>query len=149
MTEAIHDRYNVFEHSGDHKLYHQMRREDPVYCAIGPVTGNRIWFITRYDDCNELIKDQRIGKELRRNLSPKLLEQWPEPPAVFQSVNKHMLNMDEPNHTRLRTLVHKAFTPRIIAQMQPRIQEICDSLLDEIADKGQMDLIADYGVLFL
>lgn len=148
MAQATHTNpYNIFENIGNHRLYHQMRREDPVHCAIDPYTGNRFWYITRYDDCESLIKDLRIGKELRTKLPAELHAQWPEPSPMIKALDKHMLNMDPPNHTRLKNLVHKAFTPRIIRQLRGRIQEICDDLLDVVADKGEMDLMDDYAAI--
>lgn len=138
--------YNVFE-NGNHKLYHRMRAEDPVHCAIGPESGNRFWWITRYDDCASLVKDLRIGKEIKRNLPEHLHGQWSHNMQDPLGIGKHMLNMDPPNHTRLRNLVHKAFTPRIVRQIQPRIQEICDELLDTIADKNEMDIMEDYAAI--
>lgn len=144
MTQI--DPYNVFE-NGNHKLYHRMRAEDPVHCAIGPDTGNRFWWITRYDDCAMLVKDLRIGKEIKRNLPSEYHEQWKYNMQDNLGIGKHMLNMDPPNHTRLRNLVHKAFTPRIVRKVQPRIQEICNELLDVVADKGEIDLMADYAAI--
>jgi cytochrome P450 PksS len=55
-----------------------------------------------------------------------------------------MLALDPPDHTRLRALVHKAFTPRLVEQLRPRIQTIADTLLDAVQPKGEMDLIDDY-----
>ena len=55
-----------------------------------------------------------------------------------------MLDTDPPDHERLRALVSKAFTPRLIERMHPRVQEIADALLDAVQDKGEMDLIDDY-----
>ena len=70
------------------------------------------------------------------------------PPPSQSDLNMMMSNWmllrDPPDHTRLRGLVHKAFTPRIVAQMQERIQEIADDLLDQVQEQGQMDLVADY-----
>ena len=57
-----------------------------------------------------------------------------------------MLDLDPPDHTRLRGLVHKAFTPRLIEQMQARVQTLADELLDSVAPKGEMDLIRDYAL---
>ncbi|MEL7433331.1 MAG: cytochrome P450, partial [Chloroflexota bacterium] len=136
--------YNIFENSGNHTLYKQIREEDPVHCAIGPMTGNRFWWIMRYEDCAALVKDLRIGKEVSTNLPPELAAKWPQGPEWMQVLDKHMLNMDPPNHTRLKNLVHKAFTPRIVRELQPRIQEICDELLDEVEAQGSMDIISDY-----
>ena len=57
-----------------------------------------------------------------------------------------MLDLDPPDHTRLRGLVHKAFTPRLIEQMQTRVQTVADELLDAVLQKGRMDLIGDYAL---
>ena len=57
-----------------------------------------------------------------------------------------MLDLDPPDHTRLRALVHKAFTPRLIEQMRTRVQTLADELLDAVAQKGEMDLIRDYAL---
>lgn len=144
MAEMIDPNpYNVFE-NGSHELYHRMRVEDPVHCAIGPMTGNRFWWITRYDDCASVIKDLRIGKEIKRNLPPEFHEQWRANTDDPLGISQHMLNMDPPNHTRLKNLVHKAFTPRIVRQMMPRIQEVCDDLLNQVADKDGTDIMHDY-----
>jgi cytochrome P450 len=57
-----------------------------------------------------------------------------------------MLDLDAPHHTRLRGLVHLAFTPRLIERMGVRIAVLADELLDRAADRGGMDLIADYAL---
>lgn len=148
MAEMLNSNpYNIFENIGNHKLYHRMRSEDPVHCAIGPVTGNRFWLITRYDDCSALVKDLRIGKDIKKNLPSELHEQWSENMKDPLGIGQHMLNVDPPDHTRLRNLVHKAFTPRIIRQMAGRVQDVCDDLLDKVADKGEMDLMEDYAAI--
>ncbi|MGJ3237148.1 MAG: cytochrome P450 family protein [Anaerolineae bacterium] len=144
MADTTHPNpYNVFENSGNHRLYHQMRTEDPVHCAIGPVTGNRFWWLTRYDDCSALIKDLRIGKEIRR-LPEALQAEWQHQLQDPLGIGQHMLNMDPPNHTRLRTLVHKAFTPRIVREMHAPIEALCDDLLDQLAGRETFDLMAEY-----
>ena len=63
---------------------------------------------------------------------------------LFQNI---LLNIDPPDHTRLRALVSKAFTPRMIEGLQPRIQELADNLLDQVQSRGHMDLIEDYAFL--
>ena len=57
-----------------------------------------------------------------------------------------MLDLDPPDHTRLRSLVQKAFTPALIGHMRARIQSLADELLDVVAPKGEMDLIRDYAL---
>jgi len=62
----------------------------------------------------------------------------------MMAINRHLLTVDPPDHTRLRTLVHKAFTPKMVREFEGRVQAIADSLIDAMLQKSQVDLIADY-----
>jgi cytochrome P450 len=99
---------------------------------------------TRYEDVLAIFKDKRFVKDWRKVLTPEQLAQIPTIPQVMEPLSKNMLDTDPPDHERLRALVSKAFTPRLIERMRPRIQAIADSLLDAVEDKGEMDLIDDY-----
>jgi len=115
-------------------LYHRLRAEDPVHQS--PMG---FWVLTRYDDVVTVLRDQRFG---RKGFEPLLS-------ALFGSGNEQsgfvtsMLFRDPPDHTRLRALVSKAFTPRVIERLRLRIQEIADELLDRARDAGAMDVVAD------
>lgn len=126
-------------------IYAQMREHDPVYPATGPVSGNRFWFFTRYHDVQAVLKDPRFGKD-PRNLPTEVGKRFiaAEPDPIFEAINRHMLNLDPPDHTRLRALVHKAFTPKVIEDMRPRIAQIARDLLDEMAGSNETDLIEAY-----
>jgi cytochrome P450 len=100
--------------------------------------------VTRYEDVLAIFKDERFVKDWRKVLTPEQLAQIPQIPPVIEPLSKNMLETDPPDHERLRALVSKAFTPRLIERMRPRIQAIVDSLLDAVEDKGEMDLIDDY-----
>ena len=67
-----------------------------------------------------------------------------ELPAPLQAIDNHMLNRDGDDHRRLRRLVTKAFTPKVVEQLRPRIQAIADELLDAVETRGSMDLSAEY-----
>jgi cytochrome P450 len=67
-------------------------------------------------------------------------------PEMFAVINEMMLNQDPPDHTRLRGLVHKAFTPARVRDLQPRIEQIADDLLDAMRNKTEGDLIEDYAL---
>jgi cytochrome P450 len=123
-------------------VYAQMREHDPVYAATGPVTGNRFWFFTRYHDVQAVLKDPRFGKDTARlpeEIGRKYMPAESDP--IFDAVNRHMLNLDPPDHTRLRALVHKAFTPRVIEELRPRIAQIAHDLLEEMAASSEANLI--------
>jgi cytochrome P450 len=107
--------------------------------------GRTAWMVTRYDDVLAILKDSRFVKDIRHALPPEIAAQvTSHSEAQANMIRHHMLSSDPPDHTRLRHLVSKAFTPRMIEQMRPRIQQIADELLDQVQERGQMDLIADF-----
>lgn len=95
-----------------------------------------VWFLTRYDDCNTLLRNNRLGHGI-----------FGEPPesqrALVELQSNWMLFQNPPDHTRLRSLVHKAFTPRRVEQLRDKIQAITNRLLDKVQAEGKMDVIAD------
>ena len=125
--------------------YAELRSEAPVYRAELP-DGRGVWLVTRYDDVVAVLKDERFAKDWRSAMTPEQLAQIPPIPEVMKPLSENMLDKDPPDHQRLRRLVSKAFTPRLIERKRPRVQEIADTLLDAVKtkDKGGMDLIDDY-----
>jgi cytochrome P450 len=124
----------------------RMREHDPVFCQPGLDGETPIWWVTRYDDGEALLlDDERFVRDPRLALPPERLAQLQAGlPDAIAFVDSHMLNRDGDDHRRLRRLVSKAFTPRMIEQLRPRIQEIADELLDPVAPRGEMELVAAY-----
>ncbi|WNG61184.1 cytochrome P450 [Archangium gephyra] len=123
-------------------VYARMRQEAPFVRLNDPYYKNPIWVATRYKDAVELMRDPRFTKDIR-----KLPENSPaRQNRVGESdvFNQHMLSADPPDHTRLRTLVSKAFTPRRVEELRPRITAISQRLLDAVQAKGSMDLLDAY-----
>src|SRR5215204_4508352 len=123
--------------------YAELRANAPIH-RITLEDGRGVWLVTRYEYALAIFKDERFVKDWRKVLTPEQLAQIPQIPPVMEPLSKNMLETDPPDHDRLRALVSKAFTPRLITRMRPRIQAIADSLLDAVEDKGEMDLIDDY-----
>jgi cytochrome P450 len=123
--------------------YARLRSTAPVHRTTLP-DGRGVWLITRYEDVMAVLKDERFVKNWRQALTPEQLAQTPQIPEVMEPLSTNMLDTDPPDHERLRALVSKAFTPRLIERMRPRVQAIADVLLDAVQDKGEMDLIDDY-----
>jgi cytochrome P450 len=113
--------------------YHRLRAEDPVHHSpLG------FWVLTRYDDVVAALRDPRLAKEA---IASFVAARFGAPvPAMGLS----MLDRDPPDHTRLRGLVSKAFTPRVVEGLRPRIQQIVDGLLDRVKARGSMDLIEEF-----
>jgi cytochrome P450 PksS len=122
-----------------------LRSSQPVYRTSLP-DKTPIWLITRYEDVTALLKDERFVKNRRTAMSSEQLRKTPRVPPMFRPLERNMLDLDPPDHTRLRALVHKAFTPNLIGQMRNRIQTLADELLDGVAGKGKLDLINDYAL---
>ena len=127
-------------------FYARLRAEQPVSrVPINLAPGLReAWLVTRYDDVVALLKDPRFAKN-REHATKK-----PWLPEFVKPLERNMLDLDEPDHGRLRTLVHKAFTPVMVEKLQPRIQQIADQLLDaaERKNRGQrtVDLVRDFAL---
>ncbi|HCI80796.1 MAG TPA: cytochrome P450 [Ktedonobacter sp.] len=126
-------------------FYAQLRAESPVFPVTLPTLG-RAWLVTRYDDVLHILKDERFAKDRRNAMSPEQLKKSFWIPPMLKPLERNMLDLDRPDHTRLRALVHKAFTPRLIEQMRDQIQVLTNELLDKAEPKGRMDLIADFAL---
>ena len=112
-----------------------MREHDPVFQQPGLDGETPIWFLTRYDDVVAmLLDDERFVLDPALALTPEELEAHPTPipPELDELINTHVLTTDGEDHRRLRRLVTKAFTPSMVEQLRPRIQEIADELLDRV-----------------
>jgi cytochrome P450 len=111
-------------------VLNRIREQHPVHQT--PFGDFRIF---RHADVMRLLRETKVGV---RTTTGKL-------PGVDESVmpRRFMLQQDPPNHTRLRRLVSRAFTPPAIERMRPRVQRLVDSLLDRVQGAGRMDLIED------
>ncbi|MBC7870368.1 MAG: cytochrome P450 [Chitinophagaceae bacterium] len=128
-------------------FYAQLRDEAPVFPVMLPKPlKQRAWLVTRYDDVMNVLKDERFAKNRHNAMTPEQLKKAPWIPPMFKPLTQNMLFMDSPDHTRLRALVHKAFSPRLIEQMRDQIQVLANELLDAAEPKGGMDLIADFAL---
>jgi cytochrome P450 len=138
-----YDLYSDDFRADTYATFARMREHDPVFCQPGVDGETPIWFVTRYDDAEAvLLDDERFVRDPRLALPPEQLRQGL--PEFVPFIDSNMLNRDGDDHTRLRRLVSKAFTPRMIEQLRPRIQEIADALIDPVAPAGEMELVSDF-----
>ncbi|AIA05948.1 cytochrome P450 [Streptomyces noursei] len=130
-----------------HALYAKMRDEAPVQKVVLP-QGLAVWLLTRYDDVRAALSDPRLRSDksdvdgvLRNHLvSQEARESW------VDELSGNLLNTDPPDHTRLRRLVNRAFTPRTVAAMRSRIEEVTDELLDALPRGSEVDLLASFAL---
>jgi cytochrome P450 len=101
--------------------------------------------LSRYSDIVEILQDSRFSVDRRQsNLFQRLQPFAPLRPDFTEAITRSLLMLDPPDHTRLRRLVNKAFTPRVVENLRPRIQAIVDELLDRVEKRKEMDLIRDF-----
>lgn len=125
--------------------YRQLREQDPVH--LSPLG---LWMLFDYGDCFALLRNPRTSVDLA-NEHELSTEARAERLRMFQELfpdrspreSTGILFVDPPDHTRLRSLMSKVFTPRRVEQLRGTVQELVDELLDEVTTEGRMDLIAD------
>jgi cytochrome P450 len=116
-------------------VYARLRAEDPVHRTHVKRWPVRV--VTRYDDVLAVLKDRRLSNDW---MSRTVLGR------VAGTFTRSILTVDPPDHTRLRTLVHKAFGRGLVERMHTQVQRVCDDLLDVVAPAGRMDLVAAYAL---
>jgi cytochrome P450 len=119
-------------------VYHRLRAADPVHWH----EPFQAWVLTRYDDILPALHDLRLSSDRARHIEQIIGHGELHP--LFSLVGKRMSFTDPPQHTRLRRIVSKAFTPHAVAALQPRIQGYVDRLLDRVQGQGRMDVIGDF-----
>jgi cytochrome P450 len=120
----------------------QLRADEPVKLIHLPHRGP-VWLVSRYEEAMQVLKDPRFIKDWRK-LTPEQIEQSMGVNEEAMLLMTNMLNADPPEHTRLRSLVHKAFTPRYLEQLRPRVQAITDELIDRVQARREMDLVEEF-----
>ena len=118
-------------------VYARLRIDAPVYRTRVALWLPALWVVTRYDDVVKVLRDPRFSKDY--------IQAYPWIPPSMRTMFRNLLSIDPPDHTRLRSLVQKAFTPRLIEGLRDRIQRICDDLLDR-AGGDTIELIEAYAL---
>ncbi|MFJ5676323.1 cytochrome P450 [Streptomyces sp. NPDC093097] len=130
--------------------YAWLREHAPVHRTRLP-SGVEAWLVTRYPDARQALADARLSKNpAHHSAAAHGKGKTGIPGERSANLMTHLLNIDPPDHTRLRRLVSKAFTPRRVAAFAPRIQELTDRLIDAMverqhgAQRGSADLIHEF-----
>ncbi|MBC2905812.1 cytochrome P450 family protein [Streptomyces cupreus] len=121
-----------------HDVHRRLRESAPVHRIAG-TDGNPAWIVTRYEDVRAGLADPRLSLD-KRHAAPGNYRGFALPPAL----DANLLNMDPPDHTRIRRLVVRAFTPRRVEQLRAPLRQTADRLLDALGESGTTDLIASY-----
>lgn len=116
-------------------LYAQIRSAAPVHYS----EMTRSWLISNYDDCYSALRDPRIGKDFEARLDERA--PWWRERRTLVRFSRSMLNIDGPEHTRLRRMVSKLFTFRSVDKLRPAIDKMVDELIEPLAQAGGGDLV--------
>ncbi len=135
-TQFRHDPYPT---------YASLRKNEPVPLLSETSLGiGAAFLVTRYDDVVTVLKDARFSNDYRK-IGADMNPRW-WMPKVLSTFQSSMILVDDPDHRRLRDLVHKAFTPKRLQDLNGRIEIITEELLDSMAKKPTVDLIHDFAL---
>jgi cytochrome P450 len=127
-----------------YRKYRMLHDMDPVLYLPG-LFGLGAWAVTSHAACSSVLRGKQFGKEGQKVVAPEKLSVFPlERGEAWELRRSNMLFRDPPDHTRLRSLVSQAFTPRIVERLRPSITAITEHLLDAVAGQGRMDLVRDF-----
>ncbi|MFM8857642.1 MAG: cytochrome P450, partial [Actinomycetota bacterium] len=140
VTKAVFDPFDPTFRADPYPFYDALRAQDPVhFTPLGSVV------LTRYDDIGWTLRSADFSRDIEANANestdPTMRAKRER--RRSRSGAKSILNLDPPDHTRLRRLVSKAFTPSSIERLRPRIQSLVDSALDDAVRQGGLELIDD------
>jgi cytochrome P450 len=126
-----------------YQLYRKLHTGQPV-TRVTMQRGMRAWLVTRYEDARAALSEPSLSKDAGK--AAKLYESMQDGSGqeYVEQLSLNMLHSDPPDHTRVRKLVTKAFTSTTVERMRPRIQQISDCLLDEMAGHDEVDLLDAY-----
>jgi cytochrome P450 len=134
--------FNPFEpgfFDDPYRQYAALREHDPVHRS--PL---EVWVLFRYDDIVGVLRDSSLSVQVDNATPTARMQMFAEQAPEERERGAHsILNVDPPDHTRLRRLVSKAFTPKMVHELRPRIQALVDDALDSMAARGNADLIGD------
>ena len=129
----------LFVQGQAHEVWRLLRAEAPVHWNPGTDDFPGFWSVTHYADVVAVSRDTTTYSS-RRGISMMV---DPDDPAPASGAGKMLITIDPPHHVRLRRLVNKAFTPRMVAQLESSVRAITHRILDEVAPRGGCDFVTD------
>lgn len=127
------------EHRADpYPIFNQVREFDPVHKAV-----DGSWIISRWAEGSHVLRDGRFSTNPAWLKGGAATQAQQSP--IRQAGTSVMMFLDPPDHTRLRSLVNKAFSPKVVESMRARVQALVDGLLDRVAATGRLDVVSDLG----
>lgn len=135
MIEAVEYKLNIIAGHDPYPAYRWLRDHDPAHYS----QSEDIWVLTRYEDVSNAFKDWKTWSSQRRG---NLVNDPPE------RVGKTLGTTDPPRHTFARGIVNKAFTPRTVANLQPKVRGLAQQLSADAREKGNVEFVGDLSAPF-
>jgi len=125
--------------------FQHFREHGPIEQMIMP-NGQKAWMIFNYEAAVTALKEERLIKDASKFINQGAKEERSKQSVAYHNpfVSRHMLNVDPPDHRRLRNLVQKAFTPRVVSNLQPKIEAIANELLNHMQGQTTVDIIETF-----
>ncbi|NDU76356.1 cytochrome P450 [Actinomadura sp. DSM 109109] len=142
MSDLAYDPWSSAFVADPYPVFERLRAERPVF--FHEPTGQ--WVISRYEDVDALLRDRRLGRSYLHIANHEEFGQEPEPDFLkpfWDLIRAGMLDVEPPTHTRLRRLVSKAFTARMVEGLRPTIRRLAEELASGLADRGGGDLLGE------
>jgi hypothetical protein len=142
LASPLFGRWNPFLpafRADPYPTYRELRSQAPVYRH--PIF--RSWVLTRYADVEAVLRDPGFSVDRMQLPLFRLLRRARRESEFVRAIERDLLMLDPPEHTRLRGLVSRAFTPRAVERLRPRIEEIVSGLLERAAGRGELELVRD------
>ena len=141
MSELVTDLLAPASIDTPHDVFARLRREAPVVW----LPEHRAWFLSTYEAVNDGFRDARLSSDRLTPLEARIDDDRRDVlDQTFELLRGWMVFHDPPEHQRLREPLRRAFTPRQVTDLRPRIVDLVEGLLDAMAEKGSCDLIADF-----
>ena len=139
MPEDVLQSWGAYDRDDPFPLFARVRSEAPVR-KITLADGCRAWLVTGFQEAKAALNDPRLSKDMlaARQLNPQIVAEGLPGPEFA----RHVLNVDPPDHGRLRKLVGGAFTNKAMAELRPRVERVCSDLLDAMQTAGP-DTVVD------
>ncbi|MGE5596222.1 MAG: cytochrome P450 [Hyphomicrobiales bacterium] len=136
----------LFEKGIAHEAFRILRREKPIHWNPGNDEAKGFWSVVKYEDVVAVSRRPDIFSSERGITMFESRDEYASTPAA-EGNGKMLITMDPPRHVKMRRLVNKGFTPRAVAAMEPHIRKITQSVLDDVAKKGECDFVTEVAAL--
>ena len=140
-VERKYDLYSQDFKRDSYTTFAKMRQDDPILHQSSLAGNEKIWFFSRYEDVEAILKDERFSRDWRALLPEGHSYQYS---SLENLIDNHMLNRDGGDHRRLRNLVSIGFTPKRVRELRPRIEAIAAELISNVQANKKMDLMNDF-----